>query len=268
MLESLAQVILGRKGEVPRMVNDRLPSVTGPGPVHISTVTDDIARCQSMAQRYALPGCFVVHSWNSEWDRRITNDLQTTLCNNFIVEIDFKDFRGHDLKERVLAGLEWASLVVVFLDAVCFNVAFEIGCAYALKKPLLLLQAQNASVDVRRYFREADESLRNPPFELNGSFSDLQGLICCSVDPGDPSAVHNALRQELPKRDADGIPLANLVLTTWQDVIEKEVPAGHSRSRALNIARTAMTICLDRPLLSDEPIEDLIGFVGEAFAGN
>jgi hypothetical protein len=125
------------------MRDNQPPSVTGPGPVTISTVTGDIARYQSKAERYALPGCFVVHSWSSQWDRRITSDVQTALQENFIVEIDFKDFRGDDLKERVLAGIEWASLVVVFLDAVCFNVAFEIGCAYALSEVLPIVKTRN-----------------------------------------------------------------------------------------------------------------------------
>ena len=99
-----------RKDGLQRMGSAQFVSVTGPRPVSKPPVSGDIARHQGKAQRYGLPGCFVVHSCSSQWDRRITHDLRSALHRNFIVEIDYRDFRGDDLKERVLAGIEWASL--------------------------------------------------------------------------------------------------------------------------------------------------------------
>lgn len=208
----------------------------------------------------------ILHSWNAPYDGWVTDTIRQAFANTFCVEIDHRDFDG-DLFARVMSGLRWASLVIGIFDAVSLNLAFEIGYALALGKPLLLLEPESPTVDVQRYFEEEDAHRpgQNPPFRFDDDWADLKGPIRCQTDFRSPDRLLADLRKAMPKTDELGRSLVGKVVDTWRGHLLNGIQDISARTRARQILDSLASIDFDRPLLPDTDHVSLVDVIENNF---
>ncbi len=171
--------------------------------------------------------------------------------DKFFVDVDYEFGTDHPIREQALAAIRQASLVICFLDDLAPNVVFEYGYAKALNKPCILLLRKGAVVDVKRFFPEDNvpEGLTNPPLDVDKHLADVKDPLRREYDHEDPSAVNNAVNEELRKQDTvTRKRLSRRVLEAWVEVWKHEFKARADSMKPLFDYILRSNLDLDNPL--------------------
>jgi len=208
----------------------------------------DFARFQG--GQWNLPRCFVIHAWSPPGVRHVITHIRNALKDNFHVRADL-DFTGESIREQVLAAIEDAALVICILDDLRPNIPFELGYAYALGKPYVLMVREGAQVNVRDYYPEGQrEGKENPALNVDAHFSDIKDLLLVEYDHEKPEAPARLLADELNKTGSEGKTLSRRVLEAWVGVWKRRFGAPDGCFDALFDFILRSEIVIGRPLFA------------------
>jgi len=108
-----------------------------------------------------------------------------------------------DYRAKLIETIEKSIFVIIILDGLTPSVTFEYGLVVSMQKPIIILKSQNADIDVRALYSEAerrDETIQKaPPPKLN-YLSALPGLVEEQVivyQEGDPEGLITRLVREI-----------------------------------------------------------------------
>ncbi|MGB3087484.1 MAG: tetratricopeptide repeat protein, partial [Phycisphaerae bacterium] len=208
----------------------------------------DFARLQG--GQWDLPRCFVIHAWSPPGIRHVITHIRNALKDNFHVRADL-DFTGESIREQVLAAIEDAALVICILDDLRPNIPFELGYAYALGKPCVLMVREGAQVNVRDYYPEDQrEGKENPALNVDAHFSDIKDLLLVEYDHEKPEAPARLLAEELKKTGSEGKTLSRRVLEAWVGVWKHRFGAPDGCFDTLFDFILKSRIVIDKPLFA------------------
>lgn len=161
------------------------------------------------------PQCFVIHAhYPPENWRHTLKRLQEKLSPPFRVSCD-EDFGGDvDFGDEAINAIKRSDLVICLFDGLTPNVCFEYGASRALQRPMISLVAEQAKVDIKRYFDKADCDIDNPSLNLAKHLSNRGVKNEHRFDNTIPDAPITAVERALTG-SVDAIKLSQQVLESW-----------------------------------------------------
>ncbi|MDB6016777.1 MAG: transrane and repeat-containing protein 1-like [Pedosphaera sp.] len=212
----------------------------------------DLSRFEG--NRWNLPRCFIIHAWSPSGIKHVIQHIRTALEGNFHVDVDLDFGADESIREKALAAIEEASLVICILDDLAPNVTFEYGCAKALKKPCIRMVRNGAVVNVLKYFPKDKQPLgvQNPLLDCNTHFSDVRDLVHCPYDHEDPEAAKKLLMQEFAKIGSSGKSLARHIIETWVALMKEGFGKAGDFEPLFDYILRTKTIELGKPLFATQ----------------
>ena len=167
-----------------------------------------------------------VYMIHSDLEGRLDNPvdiIRGALRERFGFNVVSNEALGRDsnYRHRLIDTIQSSIFVIIILDGLTPAVTFEYGLVVSMNKPIVVLKSQNADIDVRALYSEAerknDEVQKAPPPKLN-YLAVLPGLIEEQVivyQEGDPEGLITRLVREIVlNREA----IATEILRSGQDV--------------------------------------------------
>ena len=146
------------------------------------------------------PDCFLSYSTAEPTCKLLSTVVWIVFQNDYKLRLTPSALTsGSSQLTQIEKQIEKSAFGIVCLDGLRPNVIHEYGYMRGIKKPVILLKRENATVDARLFLGGSAPELANPPLDVNVHLSNLKDINYATWYPDDPPKSAKAIWDEYNK---------------------------------------------------------------------